>query len=150
MIKNPELVGDLLKKIRSLTPLIVGVKLSPDQSNEDLLTMAKIVKQYPNTYLTIGNTSYKKCSQVGLQEHDISIGGGGLSGPPLFKRTLEMITLLSDQGLPLIATGGMHSVDTAKQALAAGATLVGMASGLVMDPFCVPKINQELQSATNQ
>lgn len=137
ILKNPSLLKKLLTEIRPLTSDVIGVKLSPDQSNDQLLEMTKIIKDFPKMYICLGNTSFRKCQ-------DISIGGGGLSGPPLFNRTIEMIQLLKDEGVPIIATGGIHSVDTAKKALDAGATLIGMASALVMDPFCVPKINRSL------
>jgi dihydroorotate dehydrogenase len=70
--------------------------------------------------------------------------GGGFSGPALFDRTLEMVKLFSEFDLPIMATGGIsniHHIDAAKEN---GASLFGMATALVLDPYCVPKINKRL------
>lgn len=144
MLEHPHMLEALLKNIRQISTRVVGVKLSPDQSNDSLHLFAEIVKSIDRTFLTIGNTQYRKCESVGLNPTDISVGGGGLSGGPLFNRTLEMSKLLSGAGLPLIATGGINSPERAKAVLEAGATLVGMATALVLDPYCVPRINYSL------
>jgi len=144
MLDHPSMLEDLLRNIRQITSRVVGVKLSPDQTNESLELFAEIAKGVSRTFLTIGNTQYRKCESVGLNATDISVGGGGLSGGPLFKRTLEMTELLAGMKIPLIATGGINSPQRAKAVRDAGATLIGMASALVLDPYCVPRINHSL------
>ena len=46
--------------------------------------------------------------------------------------------------LPIIATGGISNYENVSLALKKGATLVGMASQLVIDPFQIPQINSKL------
>ncbi len=137
MIKHPDLLETLLEDFRRTSTTILGIKLSPDQNNEDLIEFATIIKQIPRTYINIGNTTFRKTTEL-------SIGGGGLSGPALFERTLEMTQLLSPIGVPLIATGGVSSVDNVNLLLKNGATLVGLATQLVLDPYQIPKINNKL------
>ena len=57
---------------------------------------------------------------------------------------LEMVKLFVPYELPIIATGGVTSVDRCVRILDAGATLIGMATQLVADPFMIPKMNNEL------
>ena len=70
--------------------------------------------------------------------------GGGLSGPELFPRMLEIVKILSNNGVPVIATGGISTIDHVKAVKRNGAILFGMATALIMDPFCVPRINRML------
>ena len=71
-------------------------------------------------------------------------GGGGLSGGPILPRTLKMIRIFKDLGVPIIATGGISTIHHVKAAKEAGAVLFGLATALIMDPYCVPRINYGL------
>ncbi len=145
MLKYPGLLDGLIQFIRHHDPMrVVGIKLSPDQSNTSLQQFAEIIRPYPYMFLNLGNTSYRKCTAIGLPENAISIGGGGLSGPTLFKRTLEMSALLAPFGIPIMATGGIQNSEHILQLRKNGAILFGMATSLVQDPYRVPKINYEL------
>ena len=105
LLKEPDAVKQMLNFMRSHTKAVIGVKLSPDQTNEQLLQFTETVKTIPKTFITIGNTTFRKCEAMGLDASAISVGGGGLSGDFLFDRTLEMVKLLSPLKVPLIATG---------------------------------------------
>lgn len=144
LLGHPELLGDLLRYMRERTDRVIGVKLSPDQSNDSLCHFARIMTSVPRVYVNLGNTQYRTCDAVGLSNQALSRGGGGLSGPLLFKRTLEMVKLLHPYGLPIMATGGISAPQDAIAVIKAGATLVGMATALVKDPFVVPKTLQAL------
>ena len=137
---NPEELADVLRELRSKTNRVISVKLSPDQTNEDLLNLADIISQLDMMMINAGNTTYRLCSEIGLSSKAISKGGGGLSGPSLFPRTLEIIRLLNNIKCPVMATGGIHSEASVNACLEAGASLVGMATALVMNPFIIPKI----------
>ena len=127
----------LLKEMRAKSDILIGVKVSPDQNNVELLTIAQIVHSVPNTYINVGNTQYKRCDEVGLDVCGLSIGGGGLSGPSLYPRLLEMVKLVVPIGLPIMATGGISSQKQMKEVLDSGAIVVGVATALVKDPFSV-------------
>lgn len=135
-----DLLENLLRDLRASTSKVIGVKVSPDQSNEVLRQIGEIVKALPKTYINAGNTTFRKCAQVGLPDNAISIGGGGFSGPALFPRTLEMVKLYSEFGIPILATGGITTAADAKAVKEAGATLIGVATVLVKDPFSIAKI----------
>ncbi len=143
MGKNPELLRDLLEYMHFRTKAVIGVKLSPDMENTKLLDFVDLIGRFHRTYVNLGNTTFRKCVDVGLPETAISIKGGGLSGPSLYPRTLEM-TKLVHPVLPIIATGGVDSAAKVRELLANGASLVGMASAVVKDMYCIPKINYEI------
>lgn len=144
MSKHPELLKALLAYIRAQGDIVTGVKLSPDQTEADLRHFAMVIGDFSRMYINVGNTQYKKPQEVGLGAQDISIGGGGYSGPALFPRTLEMVRILAPLGVPLIATGGVSCEDDALAVLKSGATLVGMATTLVQDPYTIVRINRAL------
>ena len=82
---------------------------------------------------------------VNLPNDAISIGGGGFSGPSLFKRTLEMAKLLSQFELPIIATGGISSVEQIKLLQKNKVAIVGLATQLVKNPFSIVRLNKEFR-----
>jgi dihydroorotate dehydrogenase len=144
MTKSPHLLESLLHFIRKHSDDVIGVKLSPDQPNQDLLMFAELIRSVEKTYVNIGNTHYRKCSEVGLPAQAISIGGGGQSGRGIFKRTLEMATLLAPMKVSIVATGGIFTVFQVKALQDQGVLLMGMATAVVQDPYCIPRINRAL------
>ncbi|RAP38245.1 hypothetical protein DID80_02855 [Candidatus Marinamargulisbacteria bacterium SCGC AAA071-K20] len=137
LLSHPEMLKKLLVTLREETALVIGVKLSPDQSNDDILRFIDIIKSVERTFVNLGNTQAKL-------DDRISVGKGGLSGHPLFERTLEMINLAKPSGLPIIATGGITDAARLKVALKNGATLVGIATALVINPYNIPHFNKSL------
>ncbi len=144
MTKLPHLLESLLQFMRKHSDEAIGVKLSPDQSNQDLLVFSELIRPVEKTYVNVGNAPYRKCSDVGLPEQAISIGGGGQSGRGIFKRTLEMATLLAPTKVPILATGGISTVSQVKALQDQGVSLMGMATAVVQDPYCIPRINRAL------
>ena len=142
---NLDLLKDLLIYARDHTTKVISVKLTPDLNDNQLLEIATLISKFDKMIINIGNTTKRRCEEVGLAKNAISIGAGGLSGPTLFNRTFEMVKLLKPLEVPLIATGGIDSVEKIKQCLDAGASLVGMATTLVMDPFQVINFNKKLE-----
>ena len=146
--KTPVLLYELLDFARCSTQSVIGFKASPDLPDDHLLGIASAISHLPRMYINLGNTQSKTCADVGLSSDAISIGKGGLSGPALYERTLAMTHLVSRAhiGIPIIATGGVDSAEKVKELLDAGATLVGMATAVVQDMYCIPKINYKLKN----
>ena len=113
------------------------MKVSPDQTDASLAAIAEMLRSVPKTYINAGNTHFQASSRI-------SIGGGGVSGTSLFKRTLDMTALLAPSGVPIVATGGISSVEHVNALREKGALLFGMATALVKDPYCVPRLNHRL------
>ena len=135
----------VLKKLRSLSSKVIVVKTSPDSNDNEILKICELLSSIDKIAINVGNTRYVLAESVGLEEHHFSKPGGGLSGAPLFKDTLERVKLINDSfQIPIIATGGIGNHSQVKSVVDSGATLIGMASQLVTDPFIIPQINNKL------
>ncbi len=143
--RHPALLEALLNGIRTVASRPISIKLSPDQSDTDLCRAAEIAQSVEKVILNAGNTTYKLCREAGLPDTALSMPGGGVSGPPIFQRTLDMVRLLSPFKLPIIATGGIHTPSRAIAALNAGAALIGMATALVQNPFDIIPMNAAIE-----
>ena len=149
--KNGQTIGDdplelekLLNELRSNMRKPISVKVSPDLSNETLMLIGEICSDVNQVFINAGNTQYKKSIDVGVKAKNFIMEGGGFSGPALFDRTLEMVKLFSEFDVPIMATGGISNIHHIEAAKENGASLFGMATALVLDPYCVPKINKRL------
>jgi len=144
LLKNPGLLKEILSHMRAETDSLIFVKLSHDMNDEEITAFADLVKQFGHTGLNLGNTAHRTCEEAGLPREAISMGGGGLSGPSLYKRTLEMAKLAAPTGVPVLSTGGVDSAEKVIELLNNGATLIGMASGVVKDMYSITLINMAL------
>ncbi len=144
LMKNPGLLKEVMSHMRAGTTSFIFVKLSHDMKDEDILIVTDLVKQFEHTGLNLGNTAHRTCEEAGLPREAISIGGGGLSGPSLYVRTLAMTKLVAPTGVPVLSTGGIDSAEKVIELIDNGATLIGMASGVVKDMYCIPLINRAL------
>lgn len=140
---DPEQLMVLLAKAREMTDAPISVKLSPDQSDESIIDMVTRITAFEKMIINVGNTQFKVSDQL-------SRGGGGVSGPYLYNRTRQMVRLIASQNVPIIATGGIATSDQVIQLLNDGASLVGMATGIVTDPFRIVRLNAALEQAFNQ
>ncbi len=124
--------------------IVIVIKVSPDANDANLCAIAELASSVPFVTINAGNTQFKRLGEVGLSEGKISIGGGGLSGPLLFERTLAMARVLAPFKLPLISTGGVSSVSQVQALLDCNVAVVGIATQLVKNPFSIVKMNQTL------
>ena len=141
---DPIELESLLAQIRAIINVPICVKVSPDSSGELLNQIGEISQGINMVFINAGNAQLKTPSQVGIKSGQFSMPSGGLSGAPIFDRTLEMVKLFSKYQIPIIATGGISNIHHVRTLKNAGATLYGMATALVLDPYCVPKINKNL------
>ena len=139
---DPKLLNELISKIRMQVSKVISVKVSPDSSNKILNEIGEICTSHSSIIINSGNTQYKDREDLGFSENNFSMKGGGLSGPHLFTRTLEMVKLFSHFQIPIMATGGISTINHVKALENAGASLFGMATSLVLDPYCIPRINK--------
>ena len=142
--ENPFELDTLLGNVRRITKKTLSVKISPDISNKILNDIGIICSNYERIIINAGNTQYKSREEVGLNKRDFSMIGGGGSGPSIYPRTLDMIKKLSKHNVQLMATGGISNIRQINELKKAGATLFGIATSLVLNPYCIPKINRYL------
>ncbi len=109
----------------------VAVKIAPDLSEEELIQIADSLVRHNIDGVIATNTTLDRSLVEGLKHAGEA---GGLSGRPLQLRSTEIIRRLSQelQGkLPIIGVGGIDSLVSAREKVAAGASLVQIYSGFI-------------------
>lgn len=136
-LEKPDEVFSLVQLIKHHKDIPLGIKLAPQLLDKQLLDYAKRCLMFNKIFLNCGNTQVKEDSRL-------SVGKGGLSGEPIFDRCLEMARILKPTGIPVMATGGISTIKHIRLLKQEGVTLFGMATALIEDPFCIPRLNQAL------
>ena len=114
-------------------PLLV--KIAPDLADADIDAIAQLALELGLEGIVATNTTIA---------HER--GPGGLSGPPLKARALEVVKRVRDNVGPdmcVIGVGGVTTRDDVQDMVAAGATLVQVYTALVYEgPFLASRLNR--------
>jgi dihydroorotate dehydrogenase len=139
--QKPSELRWLFVAVREATLKPVIVKLSPDFHEENLRSIVPAALDAGLSIVNYGNTRR-------IEEPRLSQRAGGLSGPAIFPAMLENVRSLRarfGRALEIIATGGIHSPDTARQALAAGADACGYFTAFITEgPLLARRILEAL------
>ena len=134
-----------LKHLPNCPPLLV--KIAPDLSNEAIDEIARVAKENGIDGIIAINTSLNRFNLKNLKiktGNTLEEESGGLSGLPLQKRGLEVMTRLrrsTNNDLTLIGVGGINSAKSAWERIAAGASLIQIYTGWIFEgPTLVPDI----------
>ena len=132
---RPHELKDVFRAVRAATAKPIIVKISPDfrETNEEITIPAALDAGI--TIVNYGNTRR-------VDEPRLSQRTGGLSGPALFATTLENVRRMRQRfgdRLEIIATGGIDSPESARLALAAGATACGIFTGFITRGPLLPR-----------
>lgn len=123
-------------------PLLV--KVSPDIPHEELDEILNYCLISGIDGIVAGNTTTSREGLTTPREKVEKIGNGGLSGAPLFERSLALVRYIHDKTegrLPVIGVGGIMNADQATQMLQAGASLIEICTGFVYEgPSAVKNI----------
>ncbi|GGB92905.1 quinone-dependent dihydroorotate dehydrogenase [Cellulomonas carbonis] len=115
----------------------VLVKIAPDLADDDVDAVADLVAELGLAGVVAVNTTV---------DHDL--GEGGLSGPPVLPRGLEVVRRLRDRlgpGALVVGVGGVTDAEDARAYRRAGADLVQGYTGFVYEgPFWASRINRAL------
>lgn len=112
-------------------PLVI--KISPDETDENLKNMAEIIRKHGIDGIIATNTT---CARTNVQNDIYGQESGGLSGRPLQQRSTDCLRLLKEivgNDLTLIGVGGIDSEAMARQKYAAGASLLQVYTGLIYE-----------------
>ncbi|MGN6326395.1 quinone-dependent dihydroorotate dehydrogenase [Pseudolysinimonas sp.] len=130
----------------------VLVKIAPDVSDEQAERIAALVVRLGLAGIVATNTTLSREGLVTDPEVVDRAGAGGLSGPPVAARSLELLRLLRaavPAQLCIISVGGVETAADVRERLDAGATLVqGYTAFLYEGPFWARAINRGLSSGT--
>jgi dihydroorotate dehydrogenase len=128
----------------------VLVKIAPDLADQDVILVAALVTKLKLAGVIATNTTVSREGLVEQRSAVEAMGAGGLSGPPLATRSLEILKLLRSN-LPaetaIISVGGVFSAADVAERLKLGAQLVQGYTGFVYEgPLWARKINRKLSS----
>jgi dihydroorotate dehydrogenase len=110
-------------------PLLV--KLSPDLSDEQLLDVARELRELPVDGIVATNTT---TTRPGPLKSAAAVEPGGLSGRPLHSRSVTVVRSLRaamGPGFPIIGVGGIVSPEAGMATREAGADLLQLYTGLI-------------------
>lgn len=126
----------------------VLLKISPDLNQKQLDETLEIMKRLGIDGIVATNTTVSRKGLKTSQDKVAAIANGGMSGAPITQRSLEVVRYVNkktDGNLPIIAVGGIMSVQDALNMLDAGATLIQLYTGFIYEgPGLVRKINKAI------
>ena len=131
-----------LQAVESLRPILAGVlaetttpvlvKIAPDLPDADVDEIADLALELGLAGIVATNTTV---SRDGLRTPGADgLGSGGVSGPPVARRSLEILRRLYARGgdrLVLISVGGIETADDAWERIVSGASLLQGYTGFV-------------------
>lgn len=116
-------------------PLLL--KIAPDLSFREIDAILEIVSGLGFDGIVATNTTVMRPENMDFMEKK-----GGLSGKPLFEKSLEIVNyvcLQSGGKIPVIGVGGIHDCECAARMLDAGAALVQIYSSFIFNGPFFPK-----------
>jgi dihydroorotate dehydrogenase len=125
-------LGPLLLAVRDEADSAAGrhvpllVKIAPDLSDDEIAGVARLAVEIGLDGIVAVNTTVHRDGLASAADVVESAGPGGLSGPPLQRRALEVLRLLRHHvgSMPVISVGGVSTACDIAARLDAGAVLV--------------------------
>ena len=141
--------GALREIIQGVSEVATGVpifvKLAPDLENEALDAFVRVAQEENLEGLIATNTTI---DHKGIAD----VGPGGLSGRPLAERSREVVDYLTQRiDKPVIAVGGISSVEDAMAMFERGASAIQIYSALIFQgPALIAAINKAVLKEMNR
>lgn len=150
-----------LQAVEHLRPILVAVKresggkpvlvkIAPDLGDEEVLEIAELVRELELAGVIATNTTVSRSGLITDADSVREMGDGGLSGPVLEKRSLQVLALLKNHLLEdqvIVSVGGVETASNVSQRLNAGASLVQGYTGFVYyGPLWARRLNREFRA----
>lgn len=120
------------------------LKIAPDLEENDMNDIAQVVLERKIEGLIVSNTTISRKDINSKYKDEI----GGLSGPPLFEMSTEVLRnmyKLTEGKIPIIGVGGISTPEQAYQKIKAGASLVQIYTAFIYQGFkLIYDINKKL------
>ncbi len=138
-LQNIDFLSDIIDKLLTLRRYFddyrpILLKVSPDINKEQLDEILDLMLISGLDGIVATNTTTDRIGLKTDANKVKEIGEGGLSGAPLFNKSLEMIQYIHEKTngiLPIIGVGGIMTPSQAKQMLDAGASLIQIYTGFI-------------------
>jgi dihydroorotate dehydrogenase len=126
----------------------VLVKIAPDLADEDVVAVAALATKLSLAGVIATNTTISRSDLKTAIKEVEAMGSGGLSGPVLRSRSVEVLKLLRanlPSSMAVVSVGGVFRAQDVKERLQHGATLVQGYTGFVYEgPLWARKISRGL------
>lgn len=126
------------------------LKLSPDLSREQLDQILDLALSSGLDGIVACNTTKSREGLIADEQTLKDIGEGGLSGAPLFQRSLDFVKYIHEKTngiIPIIGVGGIMTPDQAVEMLNAGASLIEVYTGFIYNgPMFIKKTLKKLRN----
>lgn len=140
---------ELLTTLRSSAPSVrIFVKIAPDLDDGELEELLSVVEETTIAGVVATNTTVGRESLATGGRRIHAIGAGGLSGPPLRARAVQLVERARarlGREIAIIGVGGIERAEHVVALMRAGANLVQMYTGLIYEgPGAPGRIAREL------
>jgi len=144
---GPDFVSRVTKAMKEKTNLPIVIKLSPIASGE--VASAKAAEEAGADAINMGNTIGPGMKiDIERKKPVLGFGRGGLSGPAIKPITLRCVyDIYEAVEIPIIATGGVASGEDAIEYIMAGATAIGIGTGVF---YRTPKVFKKVAMETER
>ena len=147
-----------LQQVEVLRPILAGVqdeslgkpvlvKVAPDLADEDFYAVLELVQELGLTGVILANTTIRR---DGVGDSEVLQQAGGLSGPVLAPRAIEMLKMAREKLGPsfvIISVGGISTAAQAQERIELGADLVQVYTGFIYGgPFWPRRLAKALAS----
>ena len=144
---DPKMSAAVVSACRKVTSKPLIIKMSPNQT--DIRTNARACLEAGADAFAVINTVSGMAIDADSRSTVLGAKQGGLSGPAIKPIALlkvhEVYQETAAHGTPIIGQGGVLSATDALEFLIAGASTVGVGTGLFHDPLACRTINQGIR-----
>ncbi len=145
---DPDMSARVVEACRAETNKPLITKLSPNQT--DIAHNAKRCIEAGTNGFAVINTLMGMAIDINQRKPVIGNNQGGLSGPAIKPIALlkvhQVYQVCKDHNIPIIGQGGVCTGEDALEFIIAGASAVGIGTGLYYDPLICEGINQTIST----
>jgi dihydroorotate dehydrogenase len=146
-LQNIESLSDIIDRLLTLRRYFddyrpILIKISPDIPKQHLDEIIDLILISGIDGIVATNTSTSRDGLITDHEKVQAIGAGGLSGAPIFEKSLNTVRYIHERTggkLPIIGVGGISTPKQAYQMLEAGASLIQIYTGFIYNGPATPK-----------
>ncbi len=146
---DPNVTGQVVRRVRQVCPLPVLAKLTPNVTN--IVPVAQAAADAGADAVSLVNTFVGMAIDWRRRRPLLGNVTGGLSGPAIKPLALRLVWQVAQSvRVPVIGIGGIGSVDDAMEFLVAGASAIQIGTANFYDPTVAPRIVARLPAALAQ
>lgn len=149
---DPDMSARVVAACRKVTNKPLITKLSPNQT--DIAANARGCIEAGSDAFAVINTLMGMAIDIDSRRPIIGNNQGGLSGPAIKPIALlkvhQVYQVCKAHNIPILGQGGISSGEDALEFIIAGASAVGIGTGLYYDPLCCKAINKTISDYLQQ